>query len=186
MRVVRKVASVSPSEPLRGKAGDPRSSGAASHSSPHPQDGLVETAGPDCIQHADASTADASFPRNARLLKAGDFARLRGISRRIGSRHFSVEVAVNTHETARLGLAISKRVSKKAVRRNRIKRIARDSFRRTRNSLPAVDILLIARSSADLEQNATLREELVRLWERIATFNGAGLNVAGGAGTMRD
>jgi ribonuclease P protein component len=126
-------------------------------------------------------TASAPFPRAARLLKAKDFARLRGISRRVGTRNFSAEVATNELEGARLGLAISKRVSKKAVRRNRIKRLARDSFRCMRVDLPAVDILLIARSSADLEDNAVLRAELARLWERIATLNGAG-----SVGTMRD
>ena len=116
-------------------------------------------------------TAPATFPRAARLLKAQDFARLRGISRRVGTRHFSAEVAANEFGGARLGLAISKRVSKKAVRRNRIKRIARDHFRHTRADLPAIDILLIARSSADQEDNATLRAELVHLWQRIVAIN---------------
>lgn len=126
-------------------------------------------------------SAPASFPRAARLLTPQDFARLRGISRRVGSRHFSAEVAANDGDGARLGLAVSRRVSKKAVRRNRIKRIARDSFRRIRAGLPAVDILLIARGSADLEANAGLRAELERLWQRIATLNAIEL-----AGTMRD
>lgn len=125
--------------------------------------------------------ASAPFPRVARLLRAQDFARLRSISRRVGTRHFSAEVAANGHGGARLGMAVSKRVSKKAVCRNRIKRIARDSFRHTRALLPAVDILLIAKFSADAEDNATLRSELARLWDRIAT-----LNETAGAGTMRD
>ena len=124
--------------------------------------------------------AGAPFPRTARLLRAQDFARLRNASQRVGTRHFSAEVADNGQEGARLGMAVSKRVSKKAVRRNRIKRIVRDSFRHTRNQLPAVDILLIARFSADQEDNASLRAELARLWRRIAT-----LNDTGGAGTMR-
>lgn len=123
----------------------------------------------------------APFPRAARLLTPRDFARLRGISRRIGTRHFSAEVAASEGDNARLGLAVSRRVSKKAVRRNRIKRIARDSFRHVRATLPAVDIVLIARSSADLEANAGLRAELARLWQRIAT-----LNATEAAGTMRD
>ncbi|MEO7062476.1 MAG: ribonuclease P protein component [Dokdonella sp.] len=118
-------------------------------------------------------TAPAAFPRAARLLKANDFARLRGISKRVSTRHFSAEVATNGLDGPRLGLAISKRVSKKAVRRNRIKRIAREHFRRIRIDLPAVDILLIARTSADLEDNATLRAELATLYKRIATLNAA-------------
>lgn len=124
--------------------------------------------------------APAAFPRAARLLTPKDFAQLRGNSRRVGTRHFSAEVACSTREGARLGLAVSKRVSKNAVRRNRIKRIARDSFRHVRDALPAVDILLIARSSADQEDNPSLRAELSRLWQRIAT-----LNPADGVGTMR-
>ncbi len=127
--------------------------------------------------------APVPFPRAARLLTPKDFARLRGISRRVGFRHFSAEVAPREggDTGARLGLAVSRKVSKKAVRRNRIKRIARDSFRHVRADLPAVDILLIARSSADLEGNPALRAELQRLWQRIAT-----LNASGATGTMRD
>jgi ribonuclease P protein component len=124
--------------------------------------------------------APALFPRAARVLRPRDFTRLRNQGRRIGGRHFSIQVGANETDGARLGLAISKRVSKRAVRRNRIKRVARDSFRHTRAQLPAVDILLIARSSADLEDNASLRAELAGLWKRIAT-----LNPAEGAGTMR-
>ena len=124
-------------------------------------------------------TAPAPFPRAARLLRPADFARLQG-GQRVGTRHFSAQVAANEHGGARLGLAISKRVSKRAVRRNRLKRLARDSFRHRRAELPAVDILIIARPSADQEDNASLRAELARLWQRIMTLNGAD-----GVGTMR-
>ncbi len=54
------------------------------------------------------------------------------------------------------------------MRRNRIQRIARESFRRVRASLPAIDILLIARESADAHDNATLRADLETLWRRLA------------------
>lgn len=124
--------------------------------------------------------ASAAFPRAARLLTPKDFARLRTCSRRVGTRHFSAEVAPSLGVAARLGMAVSKRVSKSAVRRNRIKRIARDSFRHVWPELPAFDILLIARFSADQEDNSSLRAELSRLWQRIAT-----LNPADGVGTMR-
>lgn len=124
--------------------------------------------------------APASFPRAARLLSPQDFARLRDGSRRVSGRHFSAQIGTRETGGARLGLAVSRRVSKRAVRRNRIKRIARDSFRHYRAALPAFDILLIARSSADLEDNASLRAELAALWKRIAALNGADR-----VGTMR-
>ena len=118
--------------------------------------------------------APAPFPRAARLLTARDFARLRGISQRISGRHFNAEVATAPTPGARLGLAVSRRVSKRAVRRNRIKRIARDSFRHARDRLPAVDILLIARQGADSGDNGALRLDLARLWERIVAVHGSG------------
>jgi ribonuclease P protein component len=65
---------------------------------------------------------------------------------------------------------VSRRVSTDAVRRNRIKRIARESFRKIRADLPVVDILLIARESADAEDNAALRADLDSLWRRLATL----------------
>ncbi|MDR2012375.1 MAG: ribonuclease P protein component [Rhodanobacter sp.] len=126
--------------------------------------------------------ASASFPRAARLLKPRDFARLRTRSRRVGARYFSAEVAAGDSGMARLGLAVSKRVSKNAVVRNRIKRIARNSFRQIRRQLPTMDILLIARSGAEHADNAQLHAELERLWRRITTT----LNGTQGIGTMRD
>ena len=116
--------------------------------------------------------AGARFPRAARILKPQDFTQLRRTARRVGCRHFNAEAAPGTTDCARLGLAVSRRVSTSAVRRNRIKRIARDSFRKMRATLPAVDILLIARTSADAEDNASLRADLEALWRRVAALNG--------------
>ena len=117
--------------------------------------------------------AGARFPRAARILKPADFTRLRHTSRRVsGGRHFSAVAAPALGDCARLGLAVSRRVSTNAVRRNRIKRIARDSFRKVRQTLPALDILLIARPSADAETNQALRAELEGLWQRLSALNG--------------
>jgi ribonuclease P protein component len=125
--------------------------------------------------------ARATFPRCARLLTARDFARLRTCSRRVSTRNLIAEVAASETDGVRMGLAVSRRVSRKAVRRNRIKRIARDSFRHHRTSFPALDILVIARSSADLQDNPTLHAEFAHLWQRIMA-----LNATGATGTMRD
>src|SRR5271156_2082915 len=90
----------------------------------------------------------AGLPREARLRRAGDFAALRNASGRLGGRCFSVRYRKNDLDHARLGLAISKRVSKRAVERNRIKRLVRESFRRVRDQLPAIDLMVMAREQA--------------------------------------
>jgi len=108
------------------------------------------------------------FPHAARVVKPADFLHLRKTGRRVGVRHFNAQATATDRDTARLGLAVSRRVSTDAVRRNRIKRVARESFRRIRAELPAIDILLIARESADAHDNATLRADLEALWRRLA------------------
>jgi ribonuclease P protein component len=107
------------------------------------------------------------FPRAARLLKPGDFARLRQASRRIGSRYFSAEFRITDDTAARMGLAVSRRVSKLAVQRNRLKRLARDSFRRNRATLGPVDVLVIARSAAVAVAGSELLADLDLLWSKL-------------------
>jgi ribonuclease P protein component len=65
-------------------------------------------------------------------------------------------------------MAVSRRVSKLAVVRNRIRRQIRESFRLHRSRLPACDILVIARQAAAQQSNAQLRMELESLWSRLA------------------
>jgi ribonuclease P protein component len=112
---------------------------------------------------------DASFPRSVRILRSADFERLRKTGKRYHARNFRADVAIReTGGDARLGLTVSRRVSKSAVRRNRIKRICRDSFRLHRAQLPSLDIVLSAGPQANARDNAELRADLVQLWQRLA------------------
>ena len=90
----------------------------------------------------------ARFPHAARITRPADFLRLRRTGQRIGMRHFNAQAVAGATDIARLGLAVSRRVSTDAVRRNRIKRIARES--------------------ADAHDNAALRADLEALWRRLA------------------
>jgi ribonuclease P protein component len=73
----------------------------------------------------------------------------------------------NGLDHARLGLAISKRVSKRAVERNRIKRLLRESFRRVRHQLPPVDLMVMAREQAAGVPGAELLREIDGLWKKL-------------------
>jgi ribonuclease P protein component len=109
----------------------------------------------------------AGLPRDARVRRAGDFAALRQASGRLGGRCFSVRWRPNGLDHARLGLAISKRVSKRAVERNRIKRLVRESFRRARLGLPPIDLVVMARETAAGVPGTDLLAELDTLWRRL-------------------
>lgn len=67
-------------------------------------------------------------------------------------------------------MAVSRRVSKLAVVRNRIRRVIRESFRLHRAKLPCVDVLLIAHTFAARQTNVALREELASIWSRLAAL----------------
>ncbi|MDN5924591.1 MAG: ribonuclease P protein component [Xanthomonadales bacterium] len=80
---------------------------------------------------------------------------------------FAIRYGPSAGTTARMGMAVSRKVSKRAVVRNRIKRQVRESFRHQRASLPFVDMLVIARSTAATADNSALRLELDQLWARL-------------------
>jgi ribonuclease P protein component len=69
---------------------------------------------------------------------------------------------------ARLGLAISKKRVRRAVDRNRLKRLARDVFRRHRAALAGLDVVVMARATAVAEDNRTLCDALLRHFLRLA------------------
>jgi ribonuclease P protein component len=92
---------------------------------------------------------------------------LREISRtgrRIRDNLFSVHTRANCLGHARLGITVSRRVSGKAVVRNRIKRCVRESFRQTQNRLGGLDLVVIAQPGAGAADPIVLRASLQRHW----------------------
>jgi ribonuclease P protein component len=117
--------------------------------------------------------AGFALPRAARLRHRADFAALRHAPGHLQSRCLRLRYGANTAGTARLGLAVSRRVSTRAVVRNRIKRVIRESFRQRRERLPQVDILVIAHRAASEQSARALRAELAQLWPRVQALKGA-------------
>lgn len=121
------------------------------------------------------------LPPEARLRRAADFAALRHASGRFDSRYFLIRYRASDAAACRMGLAVSRRVSKRAVIRNRIKRVARESFRHARAMLPAIDLVLIARGEAAQAPNEALRADLDAAWPRLKS-----LKRAAAPGTIAD
>lgn len=113
------------------------------------------------------------LPRDARLRQAADFGALRHAKGRVRGTYFMLRYGPNACRTARLGMAVSRRVSTRAVERNRIKRLIRESFRQRRAHLPHVDILVIAHRDAAGKPAPALRGELEALWSRVRPLKGA-------------
>jgi len=102
--------------------------------------------------------------KNRRLRSGIELREISRTGRRIRDNLFSVLTRANRLGHARLGLTVSRRVSTKAVVRNRIKRCVRESFRHTQSKLDALDIVVIAQTDAGTADPAALRASLQRHW----------------------
>ncbi|MEC9406583.1 MAG: ribonuclease P protein component [Pseudomonadota bacterium] len=106
------------------------------------------------------------FPRSHRLLKPDEFRAVFRTGQRVHHRHWMLVVAPGeTGAPARLGLAVSKKCAKRAVDRNRIKRVTRDWFRHA--GLQGVDIVVTGKRGVAELNKAELRESLHRLQRRF-------------------
>ncbi|SEM25118.1 ribonuclease P protein component [Pseudoxanthomonas sp. GM95] len=120
-----------------------------------------------------------SFPRSARVRTSAEYARVFDTARRTAAPMLALHWAAGG-EGARLGLAVSRKVDKHAVGRNRIKRTLRDVFRHLRGQLPGGDYVLVARPAAGSASSEQLRAAFHGLLVRAGA-----LPPPGADGTMR-
>ena len=124
----------------------------------------------------------ADFPPSARLRASAEFQAVFKGGRRLSSPQLRLFAHVRAEASApRLGVAVSKKVDKRAVGRNRIKRLARETFRHERHRLPAGDYVLIAQPGASALSSDELRAQWLQLLERARS-----LKPTPPAGTMPD
>jgi ribonuclease P protein component len=111
-----------------------------------------------------------TFTKDDRLLKRSDFLILSNCGKRIQNRKFIAYFCQNNLNHCRLGLTVTRKVGK-AVKRNRIKRLAREYFRQNRHIFKDHwDISLIAkRESVDISNKALL-SDLENIFVRIASY----------------
>jgi len=133
----------------------------------------------------------ACFSKQARLLKADEFSRvfkkpvrssdryltILAVSQQVSMQQADLNNAPKLDNTSilpidnivgsRLGLAISKKNAKRAVDRNRIKRIIRESFRLNRHTLPMIDLVVMAKPITRQAENAQIFASLDQHWKKL-------------------
>ncbi len=112
-----------------------------------------------------------SFPRSHRLTTKADFKSLFDKSDKISQRGLLVLFKPNQKSIARLGLVIAKRYIKRAVDRNKTKRVLRESFRYHQEKLAGLDVIIIARQRCDKLSKQKLREGIDQLWEKLLALS---------------
>lgn len=119
-----------------------------------------------------ACVIGAGFPASARVRSKREYAEVFASRHRLGHRLLVLHwlPTSSSATTARLGLAVSRKVDPRAVGRNRIKRVLRDHFRRHRAGIAPGLYVVVARSAAAAADNAGLRAALRQLLQRAGAL----------------
>ncbi|MGE5468775.1 MAG: ribonuclease P protein component [Ignavibacteria bacterium] len=113
---------------------------------------------------------DFGFDAGLRLREAGEFDAVFAHRRVLRGSFFDLHYRPNGGANARIGLVIAKKLARRAVWRNAIKRVGRESFRFARPELPAMDLLLrLAKpvSAVDRGAHSAWRADLAALFARL-------------------
>ncbi|MFT4257339.1 MAG: ribonuclease P protein component [Pseudoxanthomonas sp.] len=116
-----------------------------------------------------ANTTDAGFPRAARVRAKADYARVFDQAKRTSHPLLALHWR-RTETSARLGLAVSRKVDKRAVVRNRIKRTLREAFRHLRPQLAGGDYVIVARTGAAAAPSTQLADAFVQVLRRAGAL----------------
>lgn len=112
------------------------------------------------------------FSRQRRLLNAGDYREVFDKAEfKVSDQYILILARTSLHEQSRLGLVIAKKGIRLAVHRNRIKRVARDSFRilcTQNNEFPIpLDIVILSRKGLGELDNNTVHRLISKQWSRL-------------------
>lgn len=107
------------------------------------------------------------FSREDRLVSKQDFKSVFAKPDKISRKCLTVLYIQNSLTHARLGVLISKQQVKRAVDRNRLRRIVRESFREHKSKLRALDMVMIMRSESAQLSNQDCREYIDNLWLKL-------------------
>ncbi|MFZ5466910.1 MAG: ribonuclease P protein component [Pseudomonadota bacterium] len=110
---------------------------------------------------------ETPFPKRARLLRPAEFKNVFADPVRVSRNGVVVLARRNELGFARLGLAVAKRHVRRAHERNRIKRLARETFRQHAFCGCGMDCVLLTRAGVEQVPNGELRAALDFAWQRL-------------------
>jgi len=102
-----------------------------------------------------------------RLTQAGQYRQVFSNNRRIGDAAITILVGNQPVCCPRIGFAIARKQIQKAVIRNQLKRMFRESFRRNQHRLPARDMVIMVRRQIILIEKAQLKQSLEKHWNSV-------------------
>ncbi len=108
------------------------------------------------------------FPPHLRLKKAFEFKQVFLDPIKSTDRYFTLLAKTSEFDHPRIGLAIAKKIIRKAVHRNVIKRTVRESFRLQQHELTGIDVVVLVRKDAVDAPTDKLSASLAKHWVKLS------------------
>ncbi|WP_018153146.1 ribonuclease P protein component [Leeia oryzae] len=107
------------------------------------------------------------FPRCYRLTKTDEFSSVFGLRRSHHGHYFQLLYKQSTLAEPRLGVVVSKKISKAANKRNYAKRVCREFFRLHRSHFAGFDVIIRVKRQLERADGTKARQELMNLSRRL-------------------
>jgi len=111
---------------------------------------------------------DFSFPKSLRLLDSKSYTSVFNNAQKIGGRFLLFLYRENAITTPRLGIVVAKKNVRRAVGRNRVKRLIRESFRLHQHEIMPCDIVVLAMKGVEALSNAEIFDDLEKRWQKLS------------------
>ena len=109
-----------------------------------------------------------SFSPSVRIRCAADYKCVfDGALFKVHQPHFLFLAKVSEQPRSRLGIVVAKKKVRRAHERNRIKRLARESFRLHQQNIELLDIVVMPKMGIDTISNAELHQQLQFAWQKL-------------------
>ncbi len=108
-----------------------------------------------------------SFSSQCRLRSQSDLQSVFKQSQKVAYQRLLALYRPNQRPLPRLGLVITKHRIKRAIDRNRIRRVIRESFRHHQEVLKGLDIIVLMRSECTPLDKKALRDNVDHLWLQL-------------------
>jgi ribonuclease P protein component len=107
-----------------------------------------------------------TYTRQQRLTKADEFSSVFSLRKCISVQYFQAFIKP-TQQQGRLGLVVAKRIERRAVGRNYMKRMIREQFRLSAGKLQGFDVVVRVTRPFGRAETQVAQAALQKLWDKI-------------------